>query len=121
MVFLANFVAQTSLKRYSEAFYLPLFVVLLGLFLVPSDLILGLPITARLLWTLFAVPLPIFFAGLIFSTNFRTSAPAACFGANLIGATTGGFLEYAGMGIGHNSLTLFVICAYLASMLFYRR
>ena len=122
MVFLANFVAQTSLKRYSEAFYLPLFVVLLGLFLVPSDLILGLPITARLLWTLFAVPLPIFFAGLIFSTNFRTSSsPAACFGANLIGATTGGFLEYAGMGIGHNSLTLFVICAYLASMLFYRR
>ncbi|MCZ6602719.1 MAG: hypothetical protein O6952_06920, partial [Planctomycetota bacterium] len=73
-------------------------------------------------WSLLAVPLPIFFAGLIFSTTFRTSpGPSASLGANLIGATVGGFLEYGGMAIGHQALGLFVMVAYLASLVFVGR
>lgn len=45
------------------------------------------------------------------------------FGANLVGATVGGFLEYLGMALGTRSLGLFVIAAYAVSMacLFFSR
>jgi hypothetical protein len=36
----------------------------------------------------------------------------------LIGATIGGFAEYLSMAIGFQSLSLLVIAAYLASLLF---
>jgi hypothetical protein len=117
MVLLANFLAQNYLKKFSLWFYAPLFISLLALYAVPTSIILELPILGRLLWTIFVTPLPIFFAGLIFSTTFKKCvSPSASFGANLIGATIGGFLEYHGMAIGHNSLTLYVIAAYLGSL-----
>jgi hypothetical protein len=116
MVLAANLLAM-KLTRPSFWFYLPLIATLIGLYLVPRDQILGLPYAWRLLWALLIVPLPIFFAGLIFSTTFRQGTdPAILLGANLIGATIGGFLEYAGMVLGTRSLSLFVIAAYLASM-----
>ena len=60
---------------------------------------------------------PVFFAGLIFSTTFReTKSASSSFGANLIGATVGGFAEYLGMAIGFQNLSLLVISAYLASL-----
>lgn len=63
------------------------------------------------------VPLPVFFAGLIFSTTFReTKSASSSFGANLIGATVGGFAEYLGMAIGFQNLSLLVIASYLASL-----
>ncbi len=115
MVFAANLLAM-RLPRTSNWMYLPLLLSLAGLYAMPRDQILGLPIIARLLWSIFIVPLPIFFAGLIFSTTFRSaSEPATILGANLIGATVGGFFEYAGMALGTRSLGLFVIAAYLAS------
>jgi hypothetical protein len=62
--------------------------------------------------------MPIFFAGVIFSTTFRESlAPAAVFGANLIGAMLGGFCEYLSMAIGNHLLSLLVVAAYLGSLL----
>ena len=63
------------------------------------------------------MPLPVFFAGIIFSTTFRDAPPSAVFGANLIGAMVGGFCEYLGMAIGNHRLSLLVIVAYLGSML----
>jgi hypothetical protein len=64
------------------------------------------------------VPLPVFFAGLIFSTGFRDSAnPATLFGANLIGAMVGGFAEYLGMAVGSQQLSYLVIAAYAGSLL----
>jgi hypothetical protein len=69
-------------------------------------------------WTILVIPLPIFFAGIIFSTTFRESAaPAAVFGANLIGAMLGGFCEYLAMAVGNHRLSILVIVAYLGSML----
>jgi len=64
------------------------------------------------------VPLPVFFAGLIFSATFRdVRTPAVLFGANLIGAMLGGFVEYLGMATGSRFLTVIVIVAYAASFL----
>jgi len=63
------------------------------------------------------VPLPIFFAGIIFSTTFRDSkAPSAAFGANLIGAMIGGFCEYLTMAVGNRILSILVLAAYLGSL-----
>jgi hypothetical protein len=121
MVLLANLVAM-RLKAFNPWMYAPLVLSMVVLILTPNDFILGLPFAVRLAWSLIMVPLPVFFAGLIFSTTFRESKDAsACFGANLIGATIGGFLEYLGMAIGFNAVSILVIIAYLLSMLAMRR
>ena len=66
MVMAGNQVAERA-KRFSFPMYFPLFIVLAILLLVPRELILGCPFTLRLVWALFVVPLPVFFAGIIFS------------------------------------------------------
>ena len=98
--------------------YVPLFAVLVALYMVPRDSILALPVAGRLLWTLFAVPLPIFFAGLILPTTFHDAAsPSMFFGANLIGAMIGRLLPNSlGMATGNHNLALLVIGAYLGSL-----
>ena len=116
MVLAANLLAM-KIKRTSLWMYVPLLATLVGLYFIPRDQILALPRTERLIWAVFIVPMPIFFAGLIFSTTFRSAKDSALvFGANLIGATVGGFFEYAGMALGTRSLGIFIIGAYLASL-----
>jgi hypothetical protein len=115
MVLAANLFAM-RLRQFSLLLYVPLFASLGVIYFVPRESILSLSFTGRLLWTLLAVPLPIFFAGLIFSTTFREGKiPAALLGANLIGAMIGGFSEYLGMAIGSQNLALLVVGTYGAS------
>ncbi len=117
MVLASNFVAG-RLRGFSFWFYAPLFASLALHCLVPRELILTLDLAGRLAWTLLVVPLPVFFAGLIFSTGFRESAnPAALFGANLIGAMAGGFAEYLGMAVGSHHLSYLLFAAYAGSLL----
>jgi hypothetical protein len=117
MVLGANLVAMHFLRSFRKYFYLPLLGSMALLYFTPSDFVLGLSFSGRLAWVLVMVPLPIFFAGLIFSTTFRESASASsAFGANLIGATIGGFAEYLSMTFGLQKLSLLVIAAYLASL-----
>lgn len=117
MVLAANTIAM-RLRKTSFWFYVPLLLSLLLLYVVPRDFILGLPFLGRILWALFVVPLPIFFAGLVFSTTFKISGdPATLLAANLIGATIGGFLEYLSMVTGTRALMLIVAAAYLISLL----
>ncbi|HKB56358.1 MAG TPA: hypothetical protein VKC51_02105 [Lacunisphaera sp.] len=118
LMVLASNVVAGRVSRFSFWFYVPLFGALALLCVVPREQILAFGFTGRFLWTLFAVPLPVFFAGLIFSTGFRESAnPSALFGANLIGAMVGGFSEYLGMVVGSHHLTFLVIAAYAGSLL----
>jgi hypothetical protein len=117
MVLAANLIA-INLRRASRWYYLPLLASLVLLYFTPRDAILALPFAGRLAWSLLVVPLPIFFAGLIFSTTFReTPNPSVSFGTNLIGATVGGFAEYLGMAVGSHALSLIVMAAYVASWL----
>jgi hypothetical protein len=117
MVLAANFLAM-RMRRAPLALYVPLLASLAALYLIPRDQILALPWLARLAWALFCVPLPIFFAGLIFSVTFRESKdPATMLAANLIGATIGGFCEYLGMALGVHAILLLVMAAYCASLL----
>jgi SAM-dependent methyltransferase len=117
MVLLAN-AAAMRMRRLSSWFYIPLLLSLVFLYFVPRDTILGMPFVARLLWAVLAVPLPIFFAGLIFSTTFRAGGdPSTLLAVNLIGATVGGFLEYLAMAIGTRNLLIIVVAAYIGSLL----
>lgn len=89
MVLAANLVAM-RMSGFRLWMYAPLIVTLMLLYFVKRDSILALSFDERLLWSLLVVPLPIFFAGLIFSTTFRqASNPSSFFGANLIGAMIG--------------------------------
>lgn len=118
MVLLANWMALRFVRRFSVWLYTPLFVSLLVVLALPREVILAREIGWRMAWTVFVVPLPIFFAGLIFSTTFReTRQPALALGANLIGATLGGFCEYLGMWVGSQALSCIVIAAYAGSLL----
>jgi hypothetical protein len=117
MVIAAN-LAAGRMKAFSPWMYAPLFATLALLILVPREDILGFDFAGRMAWTLLVIPLPIFFAGIIFSTTFREAlTPSSVFGANLIGAMVGGFCEYLGMAMGNHRLSLIVIAAYLGSML----
>jgi len=117
MVLAANLLAM-RMRSSSLGYYLPLLASLILLYVIPRDAILGLPFAGRVLWALICVPLPIFFAGLIFSTTFRDCKdPATLLGANLLGATVGGFSEYLSMAIGMRALMLIVVGAYLGSFL----
>jgi hypothetical protein len=116
MVLAANLVAM-RMTSFHPWLYAPLIATLLLLYLVKRDSILSLTFDQRLLWSLLVVPLPIFFAGLIFSTTFRQSSnPSSFFGANLIGAMIGGFSEYLSMIIGNQNLMFLIVGAYLASL-----
>jgi hypothetical protein len=115
-VLAANLVATRV--RFSHLWYIPLLTTLVLLYYVPHRWVLSLTLDQRVLWALAIVPLPILFAGVIFSTTFRGAYDAgALFGANLLGAMVGGFCEYLGMATGHSALTLLVIGAYAASSL----
>jgi hypothetical protein len=121
MVLAANLVAM-HIRQFGSWMYAPLIATLLLLYVVKRDSILALTFNERVLWSLLVVPLPIFFAGLIFSTSFReASSPSSFFGANLIGAMIGGFCEYLSMKIGNGNLMFLVIGAYLISLAFRMR
>jgi predicted membrane-bound spermidine synthase len=117
LVLLANALAE-RMGRFSRWLYAPLFASILLVYAVPHDFVLGLPFVARVVWTALVVPLPIFFAGLVFSSTFkRTDNPSAVFGANLVGAMVGGFAEYLSMAVGSRSLVAIVIGAYIVSFM----
>jgi SAM-dependent methyltransferase len=121
MVLAANLVAM-HINQFGMWMYVLLIATLLLLYFVKRDTILALTFDERLLWSVLVVPLPIFFAGLIFSTSFReASNPSSFFGANLIGAMIGGFCEYLSMKIGNGNLMFLVIGAYLLSLVFRKR
>jgi hypothetical protein len=116
LVLLANAIAG-RLRGFSRWLYAPLLASIALVYAVPHASVLGLPMSGRVAWTALVVPLPIFFAGLVFSSTFRRSAnPSAVFGANLVGAMVGGFAEYLSMAIGSRNLVVAVVGAYLVSL-----
>lgn len=117
MVLLANLVAS-RVKRFSLILYFPLIASIGFLYFFPTQNVLAWPFFFRLIYSLTVIPLPIFFAGLIFSSTFRESQdPSFAFGSNLLGAMIGGFVEYLGMITGTKALFLVVVIFYLASLL----
>jgi hypothetical protein len=85
--------------------YLALFVALTVAWAVPQDSILQLSWTPRLVAATVVAFLPIFLANLIFAQRFAgVGSSTVAFGANLLGAMTGGLLEYLSLLTGYRAL-----------------
>src|SRR3954463_3336159 len=64
---------------------------------------------------------PVFCAGLLFSSSFKTSESTATdFGANLLGAIVGGAGEYLSLVAGYRFLLILVAACYIAAVLMRR-
>lgn len=58
--------------------------------------------------------IPVFFAGLLFATEFRaTASPSAALGANMLGAVVGGLLENLSLILGMRALLLVAMACYV--------
>ena len=102
--------------------YTLLGLALLAAWLIPADLLLGLPIVARVVAAAALTFTPVFLANVIFAERFKdVSSSTVAFGANLLGAMVGGLLEYASLIVGYRGLTIVVGLLYATAFLLLRR
>ena len=104
-------IAGKTLPAVGLFFSLILLFIIPGSFFLHHSLLAG-KIAACILWGL-----PIFCAALLFANmmNRATDAPVAL-GANLMGAVTGGFIEYISMVSGFSALILVAIAIYATAL-----
>jgi hypothetical protein len=95
-----------------------LFGSLAVVWLVPVSAVLSLPFAARLAAAIALAFTPIFCANLIFSDRLALAPdPTSAFGANLLGAMTGGAIEYLALVTGYQALLLVVAVLYLGAFI----
>lgn len=91
-------------------------------FSLPLERLLVLPVALRFALAVAVAFAPIFFANLIFAGRFRdVSSSTVAFGANLLGAMTGGLLEYMSLVTGYRALLVVVGLLYLGAFTIERR
>ncbi len=114
---LAAVEVRRRLKRVNQLLLqLMLFSTLAVAWLVPADAVLSLPFAARLAAAIALAFAPVFCANLIFSDRLALAPdPTSAFGANLLGALTGGALEYLALVTGYQALLLLVALLYLGA------
>lgn len=124
MILLANLVVMKGWLSDLRWCFAALFLSILldwyfrfnSVMLVPSQ-------SLNLCLVLFALSLPIFFAGVLFANFFKSAqVSGAALGFNLFGAMAGGVLEYSSMAWGINNLNLICLLTYAGVAFFaYRR
>jgi hypothetical protein len=120
---LANFVIekQNSARAWPRSWTLT--GILAGIacaYFVPFSHIPGsAALVGTLAATVFAIP--VFFAGLLFATEFRsTDSPAAALGANMLGAVVGGLLENLSLVVGMKALLVAAALLYALAAVGFR-
>ena len=116
MILLSNFVAERWSRPSYGLFYVFLVLSICLIYLLPLDRLFLRSELAKgvAVGSLFC--LPVFFAGLIFITSFRTTPhKEAAFGANILGAILGRFLEAVSFITGMRFLLLLAAGLYLLS------
>jgi len=122
MILVSNLYVLAVRPRRLWPYYLVLIAALLANLLVPMDTFLALPGTTKVIASCAVVYLPVFFAGVIFATVFRSSKrPDIDFGSNVGGIILGGLTEYLSLIFGFNALVGIAIGYYALSALFGRR
>ena len=115
---LANFVIEKQQRPWPRAWTLA--GILVGIacaYFVPFNRIPG---SAALVGSVAALifAIPVFFAGLLFASEFRSAeSPAAALGANMLGAVVGGLLENLSLIMGMKALLLVAALLYSLSAL----
>jgi peptidoglycan/LPS O-acetylase OafA/YrhL len=98
--------------------YVLLFASLALAYLIPLELLVGLPLSVRLVASILLLSLPLFFAGLIFSESLRRTGEAAqALASNLNGSFVGGILEYGSLVWGIKSLYVIAAVVYLGALI----
>ncbi len=116
MILLSNLAAARWRAPASGRCYLGLLLAILLLYVIPVDRLFLASELAKGLVVGGLFTLPLFFAGLIFITSFRaTPRKDAAFGANLLGAILGGFLEAVSFVTGMRTLLLLAAVLYVLS------
>ena len=97
--------------------YALLALSLIGLWMLPLQPFFGLSVWLRALIAGPLMAVPVFFAGIVFSSELRGRADAAtALGCNLCGAVLGGILENLSMIVGLKALVLLALAIYLGSL-----
>jgi hypothetical protein len=122
MILLANAVAQWRPMLRPALAYAGLVPAIVLIWALPVTSFNALDLGARAALAGLVFALPVFFAGLIFSSALRQRADTpAALGSNLCGAVLGGMLEYLSMVLGMRAIALLALAIYMASLLAYQR
>jgi hypothetical protein len=106
-------VVEKSAKPLPRAWVLTALLGGLALaYFLPFQRLPGAPaMVGSLATAVFAVP--VFFAGILFATEFRNAeSPSAALGANILGAVVGGLLENLSLLFGMRALLLVAMLLY---------
>jgi len=122
MVLLSNlYVVMARPRRLGPYYALLVASLVIGAFL-PMDAFLEMPAVAKVVLSCAVTFVPIFFAGVVFATEFRESQqPDVDFGSNIGGVILGGLSENVSLIVGFRHLLLLAVVYYLLSALFSRR
>jgi SAM-dependent methyltransferase len=114
MAYFANLYVTFNRPANLLPYFAMLWVSLLINYAIRPSMLLSLTMGSRAIVGGLLNALPVFFAGIIFSTLFsRSEHPSASLGSNLLGAVVGGCLEYVAMFTGLKSLSLIALTLYL--------
>jgi hypothetical protein len=118
MILLSNLYVLAVRPHRLGAYYALLLITLGINAAVPMDTYLALPGASKVVASCAVVYLPVFFAGIIFATAFRSSRqPEVDFGSNIGGIILGGLSEYLSLVVGFNHLLWIAIGYYALSAL----
>jgi len=110
---LANAAVENSPRPLARAWVLTALLAGLALaYFLPFERLPGSPaVVGSFATAVFTVP--VFFAGLLYATEFRTvESPSAALGANMLGAVVGGLLENLSLLLGMRALLLVTMLLY---------
>ena len=118
MAYFANLYVMVKRPDNLLYYFVMLWVALLINYTIRPSMLLTLTLGSRAIIGGLLNALPVFFAGIIFSTLFaRSDHPSASLGSNLLGAVVGGCLEYIAMFTGLKTLSLIALTLYLVTFL----
>jgi SAM-dependent methyltransferase len=116
MILLSNLYVVVMRPRRLEPYYTLLLAALLLNSIIPMDDFLALPGASKIFVSCTVVFLPVFFAGVIFATEFRSSErPDVDFGSNIAGIILGGLSENLSLILGFNHLLWVAMGYYVLS------
>ena len=116
MILASNLYVLALRPRRLWPYYVLLLAALWVNSVIPMDDFLSLPGASKVIASCAVVYLPVFFAGVIFGTAFRSSRqPDIDFGSNIAGIILGGLSEYFSLIVGFNHLLWIAIGYYVLS------
>jgi len=119
LALLSAILVKIKINFNKKILYFLMTISLILAIYIPLKSIINLPFFSKYLLAIAISLLPIFFANLIFSSNFAKQTDAGIsFGLNMLGALIGGILEYISMISGYHFLLYIIAFCYLLAIIF---